>query len=133
MGEGLPPRQALARIVYSYVSPAHRDRVAAGCPIVALDSDLPRQPKKIRAVFDAGFRTLAGHLARRKEAAGVEGGQALAASVLAAMAGAVAVSRTVSDKRLSNELLAAARQSIEARPSLSDASKPAARAPQGNR
>jgi TetR/AcrR family transcriptional repressor of nem operon len=121
MAEGLPPRQALARFVYSYVSPAHRDGVATGCPIVALNSDLPRQPKKIRAVFDAGVRTLAGHLARRMEAAGVEGGEVLAASVLAAMAGAVAVSRTVSDRRLSDELLAAARQSIEARLSLSDA------------
>jgi len=48
-------------------------------------------------------------------------GEALAASVLSAMAGAVAVSRAISDKRLSDELLGAARASIKARLGLSEA------------
>jgi TetR/AcrR family transcriptional repressor of nem operon len=112
---GLPPREALDRFVESYVSSAHRDRAATGCPVVALNSDLPRQPRRFRTVFDAGVRTLAGTLAGWMEAAGIAGGEALAASVLAAMAGAVAVSRSVSDKRLSDELLAAARVGVKAR------------------
>jgi hypothetical protein len=94
--------------------------VATGCPVVALNSDLPRQPRRFRTVFDAGVRTLAGTLAGWMEAAGIAGGEALAASVLAAMAGAVAVSRSVSDKRLSDELLAAARVGVKARLGLSN-------------
>ena len=121
MADGASPREALSLFVDSYVSPAHRDRFTTGCPIVALNSDLPRQPKKFRAAFDAGIRTLAGTLAGWMAAAKIDGGEALAASVLAAMAGAVAVSRGVSDKRLSDELLVAARQSIRARLGLTDA------------
>jgi TetR/AcrR family transcriptional regulator, transcriptional repressor for nem operon len=113
--EGLPPRKALTRFIDSYVSSAHRDRVASGCPIVALNSDLPRQPRRFRAAFDAGVRALADTLAGWMEKARIDGGVALAVSVLAAMAGTVAVSRAVSDKRLSDQLLADARASIKGR------------------
>lgn len=118
--DGLPPRHALASYIDSYVAPAHRDNLSGGCPLVALNSDLPRQSKKFRAAFDTGVRLLVGRLAGWIEAAGIRDSQALAASVLSAMAGAVAVSRAVSDKRLSDELLAAARQSIKSRLGLSD-------------
>jgi hypothetical protein len=46
----------------------------------------------------------------------------LASSVFSAMAGAVAVSRAVSDKRLSDEMLETARNSIKARLGVDDAS-----------
>jgi TetR/AcrR family transcriptional repressor of nem operon len=118
---GLPPRDALARYVDLYVSPAHRDNLCDGCPIVALNSDLPRQPKKFRAAFDASTRLLLDRLSAWIKAAGIDDTEGLAASVLSAMAGAVAVSRTVSDKRLSDELLKSTRESIKARLGLSDA------------
>jgi TetR/AcrR family transcriptional repressor of nem operon len=118
---GLPPRRALARYIDIYVAPAHRDNRSGGCPIVALNSDLPRQSKKFRTTFDAGVKLLLSKLAGWIEAAGITNGEALAASVLSAMAGAVAVSRTVSDERLSDELLDAARASIKARLGLCEA------------
>jgi TetR/AcrR family transcriptional repressor of nem operon len=129
VAEGLPSRQALVRFVDSYVSPAHRGRYASGCPVVALNSDLPRQSRQVRAAFDAGVRTLVRTLAHSLEVAGVAGGEELAASVLSMMAGAVALSRTISDKRLSDELLAAARESIKARLGLSNAAHPRETAP----
>lgn len=120
--DGLPPRHALASYIDFYVSPAHRDDAAHGCPIVALNSDLPRQSRKFRAAFDKGTKLLLAKLAAWIEAAGIGGdSEALAASVLSAMAGAVAVARAVSDKRLSDEMLEAARDSIKARLSLDDA------------
>ena len=123
--EGLPPRHALATYIDFYVSPDHRDNLSRGCPIVALNSDLPRQSRKFRAVFDGGVKSLIGALAQWIAAAGIEGandngGETLAASILSAMAGAVAVSRAVSDKSLSDEMLEAARTSIKARLGLSD-------------
>ncbi len=119
--EDLPPRPALGAYIDFYVSPAHRDNAGNGCPITALNSDMPRQSKKLRGIFDAGVQSLVSGLARRIEAAGIEGdAQALAASVLSAMAGAVAVSRAVSDKRLSDEMLETARASIKARLGVSD-------------
>jgi TetR/AcrR family transcriptional regulator, transcriptional repressor for nem operon len=119
--EGLAPRHALARCIDVYVTGAHRDNRAGGCPIVALNSELPRQSRKFRSTFDAGTKLLVRTLAGWIRAAGISGGEALAAAVLSAMAGAVAVSRAVSDKRLSDELMAAARASIKARLGLSEA------------
>jgi TetR/AcrR family transcriptional regulator, transcriptional repressor for nem operon len=121
--EGLPPRHALATYIDFYVSPVHRDDVARGCPITALNSDLPRQSKKFRTVFDDGVRSLVDGLAERIAAAGVEDSSdahALAASILSAMAGAVAISRAVSDKPLSDQMLTTARESIKARLGVSD-------------
>jgi TetR/AcrR family transcriptional repressor of nem operon len=121
--EGLPPRHALATYIDFYVSPRHRDDAKSGCPVTALTSDSPRQSRKFRAAFDAGMKQLVSGLAMRIEAAGIkcDDAQVLAASVLSAMAGAVAISRAVSDKRLSDEMLEAARESIKARLGVTDA------------
>jgi len=118
--DGLPPRDALARYIDLYVSPAHRDNRSRECPIVALNSDLPRQSKEFRATFDSGLRGLLNRLTDLIKAADINDSEALAASVQSAMAGAVAVSRTVSDRRFSDELLKSARASIKARLGLSD-------------
>src|ERR1700720_906872 len=121
---GLPPRDALARYIDLYVSPAHQDNRSRECPIVALNSDLPRQSKEFRATFDSGLRALLNRLTDLIKAADINDSEALAASVQSAMAGAVAVSRTVSDRRFSDELLKSARASIKARLGLSDTALP---------
>ena len=121
---GLPPRDALARYIDLYVSPAHRDNRSRECPIVALNSDLPRQSKEFRATFDSGLRALLNRLTDLIKAADINDSEALAASVQSAMAGAVAVSRTVSDRRFSDELLKSAGASIKARLGLSDTALP---------
>jgi TetR/AcrR family transcriptional repressor of nem operon len=127
MTEGLPPRAALASFVDSYLSPAHRDKASTGCPIVALNSDLPRQSKRFRAAFVAGVRQLIGNLADRIDASGIADGERLATLVLATMAGAVVLSRAVSNEGLSDALLASARENIKAQLGLTDADEGAAR------
>jgi TetR/AcrR family transcriptional repressor of nem operon len=119
--DGLPPRHALATFIDFYVSAAHRDNRGQGCPIVALNSDLPRQSKNFRAAFDAGVSQLLETLAQWIAGRGFAEPEKLAASIFSAMAGAVALSRTVSDKGLSDELLASARENIKARLGLNDA------------
>ncbi|HUO88877.1 MAG TPA: TetR/AcrR family transcriptional regulator [Rhizomicrobium sp.] len=118
--DGLPPKAALATYVDFYVSPAHRDNPREGCPIAALSSDTPRQTKKFRAAFEAGLKELANAMAARMDAAGVADAGRLAPVILAAMAGAVALARNVSDTALSDELLASARAGIKARLGLND-------------
>jgi TetR/AcrR family transcriptional repressor of nem operon len=112
--EGLQPREALAAYVDYYVSALHRDHPAAGCPLVALNSELPRQPKKFRAAFDEGTKRLVAWLSQWMAAAGIENPDKLAVSTLSAMVGAVALSRAISDRNLSDELLNAARAGIKA-------------------
>lgn len=119
--DGLPPDHALATYIDFYVSKAHRDDPKGGCPIVALASELPRQSKKFQAAFDAGVKLLITTLSRWMEAMGLEEPERLAASVLSAMSGAVTLSRAVSDRHLSDELLESARASIKARLGLTDA------------
>ena len=109
LAEGLPPRLALAQFVDTYVSSAHRDKPSTGCPIVALNSDLPRQSRQFRAAFDAGVKRLVGSLARQIKDARIADSETLAPFVLSAMVGAVILSRTVSDETLSDGLLASAR------------------------
>jgi TetR/AcrR family transcriptional repressor of nem operon len=118
--DGLPPKAALATYVDFYVSPDHRDHPANGCPLTALNSDMPRQTKKFRTAFEIGVKQIAQAMTARMEAAGVADAQRLAPALLSAMAGAVALSRTISDKALSDELLASARAGIKARLGLSE-------------
>jgi TetR/AcrR family transcriptional repressor of nem operon len=118
--DGLPPKAALATYVDFYVSPEHRDHPSSGCPLTALNSDMPRQTKKFRAAFESGVKEIAHAMADRMDAAGVADAERLAPSLLSAMAGAVALSRSISDKSLSDELLASARTGIKARLGLSD-------------
>jgi TetR/AcrR family transcriptional repressor of nem operon len=121
MVAGLPPRHALATYIDNYVSVAHRDHPENGCPIVALNSDLPRQSAKFREAFDRGVKSLVGALETWLTGAGFDDAEALATSILSAMIGAVALSRAVSDEQLSDELLKAARDGIKLRLGLTDA------------
>jgi TetR/AcrR family transcriptional regulator, transcriptional repressor for nem operon len=118
--EGLPAKHALATYIDFYVASSHRDDPGNGCPITALNSDMPRQSKRFRALFESGVKGLAGALADRMTAAGIDNAAKLAPSILSAMAGAVALSRTISDRDLSDELLASARAGIKARLGLTD-------------
>jgi len=113
--EGMPPAHQLATFVDFYVSETHRDGPERGCPIVMLNSDMPRQSKKVRNAFESGVKTLTAFLAGNIAAMGHAEPEMLAATILSAMAGAVSLSRSVSDKALSGDLLQSARASIKAR------------------
>jgi TetR/AcrR family transcriptional repressor of nem operon len=121
MVAGLPPQHALATYIDNYVSVSHRDFPERGCPIVALNSDLPRQSEKFRAAFDRGVKSLVGALTSWLTDAGFSDAEKLASSILSAMVGAVSLSRAVLDRELSDELLKAARDGIKARLGLTDA------------
>jgi len=120
MLEGLPPKHALASYIDFYVSTRHRDDPSNGCPITALNSDLPRQSRKFRSTFESGVNRLSDLLARLIDDARVPDAKRIAPAILAAMAGAVALSRTISDQQLSDDLLASTRAGIKARLGLTD-------------
>src|SRR3954463_8999940 len=80
--EGLAPHAALDAYIDYYVSPAHRDHPGNGCPMVALNSELPRQSKKFRNAFDAGVQRLTDWLAQLMTASGIPDPRARAAATL---------------------------------------------------
>jgi TetR/AcrR family transcriptional repressor of nem operon len=112
--EGLDREAAVTAFVDAYVSMAHRGRVANGCPVTALASELPRQPAPVREAFDAGVRGMVGRIAGWLPEAEPDR-EGVAASIVAEMAGAVTLSRAVADDALAERLLADCRRSIKAR------------------
>ena len=93
----------LAAIVHLYLSPEHRDAMEAGCAIAALSQDAARGSLELRAAFEAGIK---GYLDLLIEFGNVSRGRAMA--IYATMLGALTLSRTVVDRAVSDEILAAA-------------------------
>lgn len=97
--EGREPAAAIASYVDFYLSPSHRLERASGCPIATLSGDLPNLSEHARARFTDGTERVVAALAKLAKKLGAKDAEALAWSAIAEMAGAVALSRTVSDER----------------------------------
>jgi TetR/AcrR family transcriptional repressor of nem operon len=115
---------SLAAFIDAYVSTAHRDQPRRGCPVPALMSEPGRWPRSARKAFDQGVARMAERLAQHLSPQ-FEKATIAAMSLIADMAGAVALSRAISDRKLSDELLAASRSALKLR---FTADKPATRA-----
>ena len=97
--------QSLAR----YLSPAHRDDAAGGCPVAALATETAREPQPARAAMTQGVERM---IARRAvDAPGADEAERrrTAVGAVATMVGALILARAVDDPQLSIELLEAAR------------------------
>lgn len=95
----------LARYAAGYLSPAHRDNVAGGCPAAALGAETARQTPEARAAMADGLKQQI-----RRFSAGLAGEDPAAArrkaiGSWAAMVGAVILARLVDDPALSDEVL----------------------------
>jgi TetR/AcrR family transcriptional regulator, transcriptional repressor for nem operon len=96
-GRAQPIEVLLAR----YLSAAHRDAPAAGCPLPALVSELSHQAPPVRRTFTEGVRDMLHGIERATPGAGAEARLAL----LASLVGAVALARAVDDPALRDRLL----------------------------
>jgi TetR/AcrR family transcriptional repressor of nem operon len=103
---------ALKTWIDSYVSREHRDNPGGGCAMAALISDMPRLEPAARVAFDDGIRGIAGRLSSHLPAGTDE--QAVS-SLMAEMAGAVALARAVGDSQLSDRILKTSRAALKAR------------------
>jgi TetR/AcrR family transcriptional repressor of nem operon len=104
--DGKQPADALRDYIGFYLSPAHRDAVGKGCPVAALSADLPRLSMAARQCFAGGVTRLTDTLTGLLSDIGVENAQATARSVLAELAGALSLARSVADPAQSDEILA---------------------------
>jgi TetR/AcrR family transcriptional repressor of nem operon len=103
---------ALKTWIDSYVSREHRDNPGGGCAMAALISDMPHLKPAARAAFDEGIRGIAGRLQAHLPAGTDE---PAVSSLMAEMAGAVALSRAVGDPQLSDRILKTSRAALKAR------------------
>jgi TetR/AcrR family transcriptional repressor of nem operon len=113
--EGREPEDALSNYVDAYLAASQRDDRAHGCPIAVLSGDLPNMPELARARFADGTERLVAALAKLLKKLGAKNPDALAWSAMAEMAGALTLSRTVSDPETSNRILRNSRAMVKLR------------------
>jgi TetR/AcrR family transcriptional repressor of nem operon len=99
----------LATFAEQYLSPAHRDDFACGCPVAALASETIRQSGGARAEMTAGLRRQIERLGQVAPGADAAGKRRAAIGSWAAMVGALILARMSEDAELSNEVLAETR------------------------
>ncbi len=114
MTEGLTRSDSLATFVDAYVTLEHRAHPERGCPVAGLSSELPRQGAPVREAYERGVRGMIGRIASWLPE-DVSDRESLAASLVAEMAGAVALSRAIADDDAADRLLSAARMSLKHR------------------
>ena len=103
-----------------YLSARHRDAAGSGCPAAALVAEIARHPKKTRDVFTDRVFEFIPMLAERIGSGTAAERRRNATAIYGLMIGALQLSRAVSDKKLSDEIL---ENAVEAALSLAGAAK----------
>jgi TetR/AcrR family transcriptional regulator, transcriptional repressor for nem operon len=101
-----PGRAGLEAFVHSYLSPQHRDEFAGGCPSAALLDEIARRPPDTRDVFTEEVMGVVDDIASRLDPTDVEAARADALAVFGLMVGTLQLARTLTDRDLSDQLLA---------------------------
>lgn len=111
--EQMPPGAAsVTAFIADYLSPAHRDDLAGGCPSAALLDEIGRRDHAARAAYTAGASRLAAAVADHLRADGAisqDDARARAIGVLTLLVGALQSARAVDDLQLSEQILSTAR------------------------
>jgi TetR/AcrR family transcriptional repressor of nem operon len=110
-----PPAEAIGAYIDFYLSPAHRDARATGCPMPSLAADLPRLTQKARERFAAGVQQLRARLAEKLILLGHDDAEAEASSVVAELVGAVSLARAEPDQAASDAILARSKTFLKRR------------------
>jgi TetR/AcrR family transcriptional repressor of nem operon len=113
--EGRDAAEALTNFIDAYFAGSHRLNRAGGCPIAAPSDDLPKFPELARARFTDGTERFVAGLAQLIERLGAKNADALAWSAMAEMAGALALSRAMSDPDRATKNLRNSRAMVRAR------------------
>jgi TetR/AcrR family transcriptional repressor of nem operon len=106
-------KKVFPAIVESYLTATHRDAPGSGCFVAALGSDISRQTTTIRKTFTEELKELLDLLTElsASDDSSITPDETLVA--FASMAGALMLSRAVTDEVLSDRILAAAARWIE--------------------
>ncbi|WP_432241024.1 TetR/AcrR family transcriptional regulator [Herbaspirillum robiniae] len=101
-------------MVERYVSTAHRDNASGGCPLAGLGSELARADSDTRAAASRGFNELVDVMTAHIRAESDAQARSRAVFALAAMIGAVTVSRIIEDEQASTAVLDDVKRHLDA-------------------
>jgi TetR/AcrR family transcriptional repressor of nem operon len=110
---GTPPtrsvpddRASAEAILENYLSPAHRDDIAAGCTFAALGSELARACPETREAASTRILALIETLSKRLDDTSSDTAKGRAIVAVSAMVGALTMSRIMTDTAMSDAILA---------------------------
>lgn len=95
----------LSAFIDAYLSPKHRQGVAAGCPTAALVADIRRQGPEARDALTSGVRSQIDRITAAISDKPSPEARRDATGAWATMVGAVIMARTVDDETLSDQIL----------------------------
>jgi TetR/AcrR family transcriptional regulator, transcriptional repressor for nem operon len=101
-----PVRAGLEAFIRAYLSPQHRDQSADGCPSAALLDEIVRRPAATRQVFTDELLSTADDIAARLDRTDAEAARTDALTILGFMIGTLQLARALTDRDLSDQLLA---------------------------
>lgn len=104
--EDVDLRPALKEFLANYLSPRHREGVERGCPLPALAADMARSQGAAKDSFADGARRLTARISVVLERMGIAAPDAEARTVVAQIAGAVALARAIGPGPDSDAILA---------------------------
>ena len=99
------PQRGLKAIVEKYLSAAHRDEPADGCPVAALGSEIARGDERTRAAATRALLKFVEIIASQFDKTRPDVARRRAWIAAATMIGAVTISRIVTDSELSTGIL----------------------------
>jgi TetR/AcrR family transcriptional regulator, transcriptional repressor for nem operon len=99
-------RAGLEAFIRSYLSPEHRDQCADGCPSAALLDEIARRPAATRQVFTDELMGVIDDIASRLDPTRAEVARTDALTVFGMMVGTLQLARALTDRDLSDQLLA---------------------------
>jgi TetR/AcrR family transcriptional regulator, transcriptional repressor for nem operon len=107
-----PDGEAFKSIVQTYVSTSHRDSQTGGCPIAGMGSELAHGDEKTREVTVQGFDDMVNVLAKQIRRRKADAAHSEAVFAMAAMIGAVTMSRIIADPEVSASVLETVKQHL---------------------
>jgi TetR/AcrR family transcriptional repressor of nem operon len=110
-----PPNAALRAFIEHYLSLAHRDAVATGCPIPVLAPELRRIGRPARQRFSEGVAKITEIIADRLRVLGRAEPETDASSMMAELIGALSLSRAEPDPQRSAMILEGSRRALLSR------------------
>jgi TetR/AcrR family transcriptional repressor of nem operon len=96
-----------------YLSAAHRDNRADGCPVAGLGSEAARASPGVRASLTKGIEEQIERFSAASPGATAAARRRAAIVAYASMVGAITLARVVDDEKLSEEIMAATRRSLD--------------------
>src|SRR5215212_9077376 len=99
-------RTGLEAFIRAYLSPQHRDECADGCPSAALLDEIARRPAATRQVFTDELMGVIDDIASRLDPTDANAARTDALTIFGLMVGTLQLARALTDRDLSDQLLA---------------------------